>query len=276
MSKANPNLVRRPAATAWTVAVVFLLGQPGLADEPGAVIRDCDACPELVVVPAGSFRMGDVNGGGDVDEGPVRTVNIPRPFAIARFETSFAQWDACAAAGACRQGVSDIGFGRGDRPVMLVSWEDAQAFAGWLSEMTGKRFRLPSEAEWEYAARAGTETRYPWGNDVGDGNANCDGCGSRWDDARTAPTGSLPANAFGVYDMVGNLYEWVQDCGRYSYEGAPSDGSAIEPDATCHQRMMRGGSWLSLPRASRPANRVRNPLGFQDINVGFRVARDLP
>ena len=275
--------VRWTGAIAWTFVAMLLL--PGHAvsesgsdpsNRPGAVIRDCDACPELVVVPAGTFRMGDLTGGGDVDEGPVRTVNIARAFAIAMYETTFAQWDACAAAGACRQGVSDIGFGRGDRPVMLVAWEDAQAYAGWLSEMTGKRFRLPSEAEWEYAARAGSEARYPWGDDVGRGNANCDECGSRWDDERTAPVGSLPANAFGIHDMVGNLYEWVQDCGQYSYEGAPSDGSAVEPDAACRQRMMRGGSWLSLPRASRPANRVRNPDGFSDINVGFRVARDLP
>ena len=133
---------------------------------PGAVIRDCEVCPELVVVPAGTFRMGDLSGGGDVDEGPVRTVSIPRPFAVARYETTFAQWDACAAAGACRSGVDDIGFGRGDRPAMLVTWEDAQAYAGWLSEQTGKRFRLPSEAEWEYAARAGSETRFPWGDDA--------------------------------------------------------------------------------------------------------------
>ena len=203
-------------------------------------------------------------------------MSIPRAFAIARYETTFAQWDACVAAGACRQGVGDIGFGRGERPVMLVTWEDAQAYAGWLSETTGKRFRLPTEAEWEYAARAGSETRFPWGDDVGEGNANCDECGSPWDDERTAPVGSLPANAFGVHEMVGNLYEWVEDCGGYSYEGAPSDGSAVAPDASCRQRMMRGGSWLSLPRASRPANRVRNPIGFSDINVGFRVARDLP
>ncbi len=290
-----------PVARRWTIAIAWLavamlslpdrmaLGAGDSASKqpapesgaepphrPGAIIRDCETCPEMVVVPAGAFRMGDLAGGGDADEGPVRTVRIPRPFAIARYETTFAQWDACAAAGACRQGVGDIGFGRGGRPVMLVTWEDAQAYAGWLSDMTGRRFRLPSEAEWEYAARAGSEARYPWGDAVGRGNANCDGCGSRWDDERTAPVGSFPANAFGVHDLVGNVYEWVQDCGRYGYEDAPSDGSAIEPDAACRQHMMRGGSWLSPPRATRPANRVRNPVGFQDINVGFRVARDLP
>ncbi len=243
---------------------------------PGTLIRDCDECPELVVVPAGAFRMGDLSGGGDVDEGPVRTVTIPRPFAIARYETTFAEWDACAAAGACREGVGDIGFGRGRRPAMLVAWEDARAYTEWLSRRTGKPYRLPSEAEWEYAARAGSRTRYPWGDEIGQGRANCDECGSRWDDTRTAPVGSFPANAFGVYDMVGNVYEWVADCGRATYEGAPSDGSvAASSGESCRWRMMRGGSWVSLPRASRPANRVRNPVGFQDINVGFRVARSL-
>ena len=267
---------RRAIAGAGTVAAALLWSHAVLALEPGEVFRDCAACPDMVVVPAGTFRMGDLSGGGDADERPVRTVRIPRAFAVARFETTFAQWDACAAAGACRRGVGDIGFGRGDRPVMLVSWEDAQAFARWLSRTTAVRYRLPTEAEWEYVARAGSETRFPWGDDAGRGNANCDGCGSPFDDERTAPVGSLPPNAFGVYDMVGNLYEWVEDCGSYGYEDAPSDGSAVAADAACRHRMMRGGSWLSLPRASRPANRVRNPLGFSDINVGFRMARDLP
>ena len=253
-------------------------GEAGSPPPPGTILRDCAQCPELVVVPAGAFRMGDLSGGGDVDERPVRTVTLPRAFALARYETTFAEWDACAAAGACRPGVGDVGFGRGRRPVVLVGWEDARAYTAWLSRRTGKAYRLPSEAEWEYAARAGAGTRFPWGDGIGSGRASCDGCGSRWDDARTAPVGSFPANAFGVHDMVGNVYEWVADCGRPSYEGAPSDGSAHASsgdDGDCGWRMMRGGSWLSLPRASRPANRVRNPAGFRDVHVGFRVARSL-
>ena len=251
-------------------------GSEAAAYEPGAVIRDCDECPELVVVPAGAFRMGDLTGGGDADEGPVRTVTLPRAFALARYETTFAEWDACVAAGACRRGVSDIGLGRDRRPVILVTWRDAQDYARWLSGLAGEPYRLPSEAEWEYAARAGSGTRFPWGDEVGRGHANCEECGTPWDDATTSPVGSFPANAFGVHDMVGNVYEWVADCGRDSYAGAPSDGSVQEPgDGACVWRMMRGGSWCSLPRASRPANRVRVPDVFHDIHVGFRVARSL-
>ena len=232
--------------------------------------------PDLVVVPAGTFRMGDLSGGGDADEGPVRTVGLPHHFALARYETTFAEWDACAAAGACRNGVSDIGLGRDRRPVILVAWQDAMDYAGWLSRLTGKAYRLPSEAEWEYAARAGSGTRFPWGDEIGRGHANCEECGSGFDDARTAPVGSFPVNAFGLHDMVGNVYEWVADCGRDTYAGAPTDGSAQAPaDGTCAWRMMRGGSWCSLPRASRPANRVRVPPIFHDVHVGFRVARSL-
>ena len=251
-------------------------GEAGVPHEPGAIIRDCEACPEVVVVPAGSFRMGDLTGGGDSDEGPVRTVDIPRAFALARYETTFAEWDACAAAGACRGGLSDIGLGRDRRPVMLVTWNDAKDYADWLSRLTGEAYRLPSESEWEYAARAGSGTRFPWGDEIGRGHANCEECGMPWEDPTTAPVGTFPANAFGIHDMVGNVYEWVADCAGESYAGAPSDGSARGPvDGTCAWRMMRGGSWCSLPRASRPANRVRVPVVFHDIHVGFRVARNL-
>ena len=282
-------MVRKPEVLAkgWRAAaaatLLLMLGgavafatEGGTAYEPGTVFRDCAACPEMVVVPAGSFRMGDLNGGGDADEGPVRSVQVRRAFAIARFETTFTQWDACVAARGCAPGAGDLEWGRGSRPAINVSPEDAEAYVAWLESLTGARYRLPSEAEWEYAARAGSETRYPWGNEIGRNRANCDGCGSGWDDARTAPVGSFSANAFGVHDTVGNVYEWVADCGRESYDGAPSDGSTWDSGGPCRVRMMRGGSWVSLPRALRSANRVRNPVAFRDINVGFRIARDLP
>ena len=289
----NPRRARAAAGIAIAFALVLLPGRVALgagtsaakeaapgggaeAYEPGAILRDCDECPDLVVVPAGTFRMGDLSGGGDVDEGPVRTVELPRPFALARYETTFAEWDACAAAGACRRGVSDIGLGRDRRPVILVTWRDAKDYTDWLSRLTGEAYRLPSEAEWEYAARAGSSTRYPWGDEVGRGHANCEECGMPWEDPRTAPVGSFPANAFGIHDMVGNVYEWIADCGRDTYAGAPSDGSAWEAgDGPCMWRMMRGGSWCSLPRASRPANRVKVPDVFHDVHVGFRIARSL-
>ena len=289
----NPRRAGAAACIAIAFAVVLLPGRAALGAgtgaakeaapgggagtyEPGAILRDCDECPEMVVVPAGTFRMGDLSGGGDVDEGPVRTVELPRHFALARYETTFAEWDACVAAGACRAGVSDIGLGRDRRPVILVTWRDAKDYADWLAHVAGKAYRLPSEAEWEYAARAGSGTRFPWGDEVGRGHANCEECGVPWEDPRTAPVGSFPANPFGIHDMVGNVYEWVADCGRDSYEGAPSDGSAQGPvDGSCMWRMMRGGSWCSLPRASRPANRVRVPDVFHDVHVGFRVARSL-
>ena len=270
----GPMLIhrRRTGAIACVAATFLLLSTPAAASSdsggakgasagdgagsvypPGTVLRDCETCPDMVVVPAGAFRMGDLSGGGDVDEGPVREVEIPRAFAVARFETTFAEWDACAADGVCRPGVSDIGLGRDRRPVMLVTWQDANEYVHWLSRRTGKPYRLPSEAEWEYAARAGSSTRYPWGDEVGRGRANCEECGGDWNGRRTSPVGSFPGNAFGVHDMVGNVYEWVADCGRESYAGAPSDGSAWESgDGTCKWRMMRGGV-LVQPPAGEPA-----------------------
>ena len=165
------GLLRAAMVGATVVAALLLPFLPAVAPaaeeepalEPGASFRDCAACPEMVVVPAGSFRMGDLTGGGDADEDPVREVAIARPFAIAKYETTFAEWDTCVAAGGCAPGAGDVGFGRGRRPAVNVSPEEAGAFAAWVSGLTGIRYRLPSEAEWEYSARAGSDTRYPLG-----------------------------------------------------------------------------------------------------------------
>ena len=262
-----------PLAVGWVSSAAV----PGVGHEqiePGTVFRDCEACPEMVVVPAGSFMMGSPE---EADEMPIHRVTIGDPFAVGKYEVTFAEWDACVADGGCsghRPG--DRGWGRGKRPVMKVHWNHVQTYAMWLSEKTGEAYRLLSEAEWEYVARAGSGTqKYSWGNEVGRNRANCDGCGSRWDDDKqTAPVGSFAANAFGLHDVHGNVLEWVQDCWNNSYAGAPADGSAWE-QGECARRVLRGGSWFDNPRTLRSADRFRITSGFRDFSVGFRVARRL-
>ena len=253
----------------------------GTALNPGDVFRDCAGCPEMVVVPAGSFRMGCVLGQECRDnELPVRDVTIPRPFAVSKYEVTFEEWDACAGGGGCGgYHPDDRGWGRGARPVIHVSWHDAQAYVAWLSQRTGHEYRLLSEAEWEYVARAGTSTVRGWGDAIGSNRANCDNrhCGDEWE--FTAPVGSFPANAFGVHDTLGNVMEWVEDCPT-SYAVAPPDGSAV---GDCEDvrvirgplRVLRGGSWLSGPQNLRAAFRGSDTAGYRGGTDGFRVARTL-
>ncbi len=253
---------------------VLVLLRAGLV---GETFRECDVCPEMVVVPAGNFMMGSPSHeeGRGSDEGPVRRVTITELFSVGVREVTFAEWDACASAGGCGgHRPDDEGWGRGNRPVVNVSWKDAQAYVDWLSRKTGAEYRLLSEAEWEYAARAGTTTRYFWGDDVGRNRANCSGgsCGDSW--KFTAPVGSFAANGWGLHDMHGNVWEWVDDCWNGSYAGAPSDGSAWE-SGNCDRRDLRGGSWSNEPRILRSANRDGGGTGVRLNSVGFRVARTL-
>ena len=238
----------------------------------GSIIKQLEA--DMVKIPAGEFSMGDIQGGGDSDEKPVHRVSVDA-FWLSKSEVTFDQWDACVAASGCSYNPDDRGWGRGGRPVIRVSWEDiTEQFIPWLSKTTGKQYRLPTEAEWEYAARAGSETKYSWGNSIGNNKANCDGCGSRWDDSQTAPVGSFSANAFGLYDMHGNVWEWTQDCRNKNYEGAPIDGSAwLSGD--CSQRVLRGGSWYDGPYYLRSANRDWITTGYRSGYNGFRLARTL-
>jgi formylglycine-generating enzyme required for sulfatase activity len=156
-----------------------------------------------------------------------------------------------------------------------VSWDDAQAYVAWLSRMTGKEYRLLTEAEWEYAARASSTTAYFWGDEIGKENANCVGCGSQWDSQGTAPVGSFNPNAFGLYDMAGNVWQWVQDCYHENYDGAPMDGAPWIEGGYCKQRMVRGGSWVVDPVDLRSANRLWLTTVLRGNGVGFRVARTL-
>ena len=246
---------------------------------PGRVFRDRlkegREGPEMVVIPAGAFVMGspETEPERDKDEGPQHLVVFSQPFALGRYAVTFEEYDPfCKATG--RSPLGDAGWGRGRWPVINVRWDDAVAYAAWLSKETGAWYRLPTEAEWEYAARAGTETAYWWGETIGRNRANCRGCGSAWDGNQTAPVGSFDANPFGLYDMLGNVWEWVQDCHHDRYKGAPGDGSAWET-GKCTLRVLRGGSWALEPRRLRAALRNGRLPGDRDRYGGFRLARTL-
>jgi formylglycine-generating enzyme required for sulfatase activity len=239
--------------------------------EPGEVFRDCPDCAEMVVVPPGEFDMG---GRETPFEAPPHRVTIAKSFAIARRETTFSEWDACVAEGGCTYKADDQGWGRGNQPVIDVSWVDAKSFVAWLTQKTGRTYRLPTEAEWEYAARAGTTSRFWWGKDVGKSNANCEGCGDV-SLHKAMPTGSFRPNGFGLYDTSGNAYEWVADCWNDSYAKAPKDGSAWT-SGQCSQRVLRGGSFANNASAARSAARFRYDIDVRYYANGFRVVRELP
>ncbi|HIJ63687.1 MAG TPA: formylglycine-generating enzyme family protein [Rhodospirillaceae bacterium] len=253
------------------------------------VFRDCPDCPEMVVIPSGRFLMGSPpEEAGRFDaEGPRHPVAL-RWFALARNDTTVKEFAAF---------VRDTGYEPGEcewprgtdwhfpgfipeDPVVCVSWQDAQAYIAWLNrKIHGQAYRLPSEAEWEYAARAGSVTSRWWGDAIGTGNANCNGCGSPWDNRQISPVGSFRPNPFGLYDMLGNVWQWTADCWNETYAGAPTDGSAWTT-GDCGKRVMRGGSWSNLPKFLRSAARSRDDAGSRSHDyagyAGFRVAMTLP
>jgi formylglycine-generating enzyme required for sulfatase activity len=233
--------------------------------------------PEMIVIPSGKFRMGDIQGRGLKVEQPVHEVHIRRPFAVSRYEITFNQYDEFAKATG-RQLPDDEGFGRNRRPVIRVSWDEAVEYASWFSRQTGKHYRLPSEAEWEYAARGGTDTAYWWGNDMKPGYANCTSCGTPPEKRQTMPVGSFKPNPFGLYDTVGNVREWVQDCWHDSYEGAPSDGSAWEKEhnGNCNGRVHRGGSFRGVNKNNlTSSSRDMYRAAARPYWVGFRLVREI-
>lgn len=231
--------------------------------------------PEMIKIGAGSFEMGCSNSKGCFDnEKPVRTVQVAA-FEMSKTEVTFAQWDACVADGGCGgYKPDDEQWGRNNRPVINVSWNDAQNYVQWLSDKTKLTYRLPTEAEWEYAARAGTKTSYFWGDAIGKNKANCESCGSQWDDKKTAPVNSFPANAWGLVDMHGNVWEWTQDCYYSNYQSAPLDSGAWEKwwSLNCN-RVLRGGSWGNLPQDLRSANRYWYIPSVRNFDLGFRISR---
>jgi formylglycine-generating enzyme required for sulfatase activity len=255
------------------------------ASGAGRVFRDCPACPEMVVLPAGQFTMGSpaTERGRNKDEGPQRNVTLAQQFALGKFEVTFAQWDTCAGEGACTHRPGDEGWGRNRRPVINVSWDDAKQFVAWLAKKTGQPYRLPTEAEWEYAARGTTRASEPnmpfaTGTTINYRQANYDANftynGGRQGLYRqkTLEVGSLPRNGFGLHDMHGNVWEWVEDCYKDGYEGAPTDGSAVSA-RDCSLRILRGGAWNYYPQLLRSAYRYATAPAVRMENAGFRVAR---
>ena len=251
---------------------------------PGREFRDCEGCPEMVVVPAGEYMMGSLRGeaGRGSDEGPRHWVRIGAAFGVGKYEVTFEEWAACVSDGGCGgYWPGDEGWGRGRRPVIEVSWEDAKRYVEWLSRKTGEEYRLLSEAEWEYVARAGTTGPFHYGWTIATEQANYDGnysygTGTKGEyRRRTVRVGSFGANGFGLHDVHGNVWEWVEDCWHGDYSGAPDDGSAWTSGGDCGRRVVRGGSWYSKPRYLRSSYRSWYSAGYRENFNGFRVARTL-
>ena len=250
--------------------------------ERSEVFADCPECPSMVVIPAGSFIQGSPEDEPQSrnSERPQRQVDVPA-FAMGMTPVTIAHWDACVADGGCQKRPRDMGWGRGNRPVIDVSWNDAQQYVSWLGDKTGKEYRLPSESEWEYAIRAGTIGRFNTGDCITSDQANfnagrpAQGCPSGDYREQTVPVDAFAPNAFGLYDTHGNVLEWVQDCWNPNYEGAPTDGSAWMT-GDCSRAVHRGGSWISTGRLLRSANRFGVGRESSINHLGFRVAMTLP
>ena len=272
----------------WTVTRPYMVSQvrPHVLTaaqeqtlKTGASFKECASdCPEMIVVPAGSFTMGSpaTEKGRYTSEGPQHNITIAEPFAVSKYELTFADWDTCVTYGDCDP-LKDFGWGHGRQPVIYATWDDAQRYVSWFSRMTGKRYRLLSEAEYEYAARGGMEpqTAYPWGIDIGKNNADCIGCGSLYDNIQPAPVGTFAANRFSLNDMVGNVWEWVEDCWHENYDAAPPNGSAWTEGGNCNYRVVRGGSFLNVPEYLRSAHRDKFSTGVRFNSLGFRIGRTL-
>jgi formylglycine-generating enzyme required for sulfatase activity len=249
---------------------------------PGALtqFKDCAGCPRMVVLPAGEFTMGSPPSEPHRGAESEHRVTIATPFAVSKFEISFDEWDACVKSGGCGgYRPDDQNWGRGKRPVINISWDNAEAYVNWLSHMTGKNYRLLSESEWEYAARAGTTTPFSSGGMITPNQANYDGSvdgagPSKVNRQKTMPVGSFPANGFGLHDMHGNVSEWVADCWHDEYTAAPADGSPWV-EGNCDGRVVRGGSWEDSQGELRSAARTAGARNDQFYTDGLRIARNL-
>lgn len=245
----------------------------------GKEFKHCDLCPEMIVVPAGEFIMGspvsEANRGDD--ESPQRKVIIDYDFAVGIFEITFEQWEYCLNEQGCKHDPIDNGWGRGNQPASNISWIDAKQYTEWLSNKTGYNYRLLTEAEWEYVARAGSTGRFWWGDESPRGKAVCVKCDLTGKTNNMSKTvGSYSSNPFGLFDLHGNVWEWVEDCWSENYIDHPSDASAFKPEGQCKRRVLRGGAWPNGGRHLRSANRSwKGPTHRSMTGKGFRVAMTL-
>lgn len=279
----KPQAPSEPVCDGLLVVVSQSITRPCIKPGSGESFKDCPECPEMVVVPSGNFLMGSPESekGRSDDEGPQHEVTISEPFAVGKFTVTFAEWDACVAGGGCEgYKPNDEGWGRGERPVINVSWYDAKAYVSWLSKKTGASYRFLSEAEREYAARAGTTWPFWWGSSITSDQANYNGTANPYkggglegeDRAKTVPVQAFVPNHWGLYQVHGNVYDLIEDCWHDSYQGAPLDGSAWTA-ANCNRHVLRGGSWYDDPRLLRSAFRLSGFFDSRLYFIGFRVAR---
>ncbi|MFM0731880.1 SUMF1/EgtB/PvdO family nonheme iron enzyme [Paraburkholderia sediminicola] len=273
--QAHPHAAA-PTPTAATAALAApsmpMVAQKPTTHAPSAgESRDCATCPIMIALPAGEFSMGSST--DDPSEKPVHHVTIGTPFAIGKYEVTVEQWNACAAANACQKLTPESNTNKAT-PARDLSWDDAQQYVKWLSKTTGKPYRLPTEAEWEYADRGGTTTAYWWGDQMRKGNANCKDCGDPWHKEGPETAGSFAPNPVGLYDMNGNVWEWVADCWHNSYQGAPTDGHAWD-SPSCDMRVIRGGSWREGGSYMLSATRFKYSASVRQSQDGFRVVKDL-
>ncbi|MES2150713.1 MAG: formylglycine-generating enzyme family protein [Pseudomonadota bacterium] len=253
-------------ASAALAASVAASGSAGVGE-----IKDCQGCPVLVSLPSGTFSMGSNT--SDPSEKPAHHVVLGAPFAIGKYEVTVAQWNVCVEAGACAH-LSDAVNANAKGPARDLSWDDAGQYLKWLSKVSAKAYRLPTEAEWEYAARGGTSSRYWWGEQMVPGKANCKECGPSWRAEGPADVGSTAPNPFGLYDMNGSVWEWVADCWHNSFKDAPADGHPWD-QANCSVRVIRGGSWREGASYMVSSTRFKYDASVRNSQNGFRVARSL-
>ncbi len=272
-SASRDIIVRNYSSMSFNIKLIYGLNQNKklhFEKDRQAIINKGISRLTMVNIPEGMFTMGSDS---ISIEQPIHKVNVPA-FKISKNPVTFALFDLYVI-DTDHHLPDDSGWGRNDRPVINVSWDDTQKFIKWLNKMSNSKvpFRLPTEIEWEYAARADTKTKYWWGDDLGSNNANCYACGSQWDNKKTAPVGSFNENPFGLNDMSGNVFNWIQDCWNVSYNGAPEDGLPWL-EGNCQYHVLRGGSWFSNPKYLRPDKRHKSSYKHRHNEFGFRLAQD--